>query len=115
MGRGVMDEFKDSDKQDKSNCIIKTELGFTSSILGCPPPTPPGPLYRWSDPRVLVSYDTNYIYVGLYCNFLIRILLPPTPFLGYNFVGFTQIWIPILWTLAGIPLSSSIQNLNLYI
>jgi hypothetical protein len=38
-----------------------------SSILvghHVPPPAPPGPLYRWPCPRVLVGYDTNCIYVG---------------------------------------------------
>jgi hypothetical protein len=83
-GRGALDEFKGSDKQGESDCILETKLGFTIQILGSPLLAPPRPLYRWLGPRVLVRHYTNSFYVGIQYNFPIRILLLLAPFLGHN-------------------------------
>jgi hypothetical protein len=56
----VLDKLKGkTDKQGKYDCIIKTKLGLQGRSQCVPPPAPPGPLYRWPGPRVMVGYDIN--------------------------------------------------------
>jgi hypothetical protein len=61
--RGASDELKGkaSANQGKYDYIIKIKLGLHARSQCVPPPAPPGPLYRWPGPIVLVGYDTNYI------------------------------------------------------